>query len=132
MGMFRNVTGAMGFGMAALAGNSTRGQRMLAGGALAGGMYGATLGRDPGQSRLGGAMTGALGGAALARYGRAAYRGTRGAGRGMGLGSYVRALGAGAGKFAFAQMHSDARRSARFISSGLNKGKGMFFNALGR
>ena len=47
-------------------------------GAVGGGIYGATAGRDPGQSRLGGAFTGALGGATLglgARYGYAAARG---------------------------------------------------------
>lgn len=50
-------------------------------GAGAGALYGATLGRDPGQSRLAGAAWGAAGGAALgagARYSKAFWTGSGG------------------------------------------------------
>lgn len=53
-------------------------------GAVAGGLYGATLGRDQGQSWYGGAMTGAMGGAMLGRYGGAGATGfARGFNRGF-------------------------------------------------
>lgn len=49
-------------------------------GAGAGGVYGATIGRDDGQSRLGGFIGGAAGGAVLTKagmYGRAGFRDAR-------------------------------------------------------
>lgn len=83
----------------------------------AGALYGGTVGRDPGQSRLGGAMAGALGGVGLygaGRYGRAGYKGfvrSRAAGSTMGD-----SLGR-AGKSMFARASADGMRAYRYIGN---------------
>lgn len=102
-------------------------------GAGAGGVYGATLGRDPGQSRLGGFMTGAIGGAALGaaagRYGYAGYSYAR-------PGSQYNTMRTNIGSFrrgAQATMSSDIGRSMDYIgksglasNSGFQKIRGLF------
>lgn len=145
MGFLGNAMGYAGraAGSAQWAGIAA-GTRMMAMGpagrlgmsAAAGAVYGGTLGRDPGQSRLAGAFSGAMGGAAMygaARYGRAAYRGARlgsrsllgGAGMATGVSSRggMAGLARGAGQGAWGQMRRDARRSMSAIGLGnkLNK-----------
>jgi hypothetical protein len=139
--------GALGWAGAAA---GSRGIAMGARGHLAmsagaGALYGGTIGRDPGQSRLGGAFTGALGGAGLygaARYGRAGYRDFKNtnrlrelmvkknwaSGAGVMPGS---SLGA-AGRGAFQAMRRDASTAMGFIgssatraSNGFNKFRGL-------
>jgi hypothetical protein len=107
-------------------------------GAVGGGLYGATAGRDYGQSRLGGAFTGALGGAALGaggyRYGYAASSTNRGVGLGMKIARNTKQSGparrAGlayaaksAGQAGFRAMKADAARAHARIATGLNGNK---------
>ncbi len=149
MGVLNGIRQMAGFGgisaMASMASAARRVPmtgRMAIGGAGIGGLYGATLGRDPGQSRLGGAFTGALGGAALGaggyRYGGAAMRGgmrsTAAFGRlnsrmmgsraGYSRGAVAQAFGMGAGRGAFRQMRQDAARSYGYIGRTMTKAYG--------
>lgn len=112
-------------------------------GAGVGGLYGMTAGRDPGQSRLGGFMTGALGGAALGagayRYGGAMYRGGRSAYRAGSMGRFATSTGGnytgaglagltarGAGMRAFRQIRNDAAMARSYIGAGINRGYNAF------
>jgi hypothetical protein len=110
-------------------------------GAVGGGIYGGTIGRDYGQSRLGGAFTGALGGAALGAGGYH-YGGVAKANRGVRLGMKIarnanqspaaRRAGASlaarsAGRSAFRQMKDDAIGAYDYIGKTL-QGNGAFRN----
>ena len=114
--------------------------------AVVGGLYGATLGRDPGQSRFGGAFTGALAGAGigagLGRYGGAMIHGAAG-GRILGrtgyrqsllspgalqrsvLGSWGGAFG-GAGRALWKNASFDAKQAYNHIGTGINKAYNSF------
>lgn len=110
-------------------------------GAAAGGLYGMTAGRDPGQSRLGGFMTGALGGAALGaggyRYGGAMYRGGRLGGSSL-LGGLGRAAGVGPNANRYAGMargaaqglawrvQRDAKWTRQFFGTQMTKASNAF------
>lgn len=102
-------------------------------GAGIGGLYGATLGRDPGQSWYGGAFTGALGGAALgvgargaARYGGAGLRNmNRGIDAGMlnaapGYASGIGMMGRSFARGAARRMRQDAIGARRYIGRSLS------------
>lgn len=108
-------------------------------GAAAGGiiasMYGATIGREPGQSRLEGAIGGSrftqlgiMGASALgARYGGFAFNAI---GRTSGLrtalnGSRPGAL-SGVGRATFAEMQREAIQAKSYIGNGINKGFNTF------
>lgn len=97
-------------------------------GAGAGAVYGGTLGRDPGQSFFGGALTGAMGGAMLGaggyRYGRPAYTAGRAAG---GLRAGLRS----AGTTAYGMARVDAMGTARYIGNSITRARNRF-RALGR
>jgi hypothetical protein len=113
----------------------------LAMSAGAGALYGGTFGRDPGQSRLEGAFTGALGGAGLygagrgaIRYGSAAMQGGRRtvaaygrlagtmmSGNKMSAGysrnQIAQAYAMGAGRGALRKMQQDGRRAMQYIGN---------------
>lgn len=143
--MQRVKQGAMGWGTSAAA-QGGRGHRAGVGrigttgmagayGAVGGAAWGATAGRDPGQSRLGGAFTGALGGAALGaagyRYGGAAIRSSRNPMRADMYGPSLRhgpitrsqhlteRFGA-AGQGAWRQMRGDAAQAKQRIGASLS------------
>lgn len=108
--------------------------------ALAGGAYGATFGRDPGQGRIGGFMGGAMGGAALygaGRYGgAAASAGLRAARYGGGAstsGIGRLAMGArAAGRTAYRTASVDAMRSKRAIGNTMTNAYGKIRSTLKR
>ena len=132
----KNAWGALSWGGAAV------GTKMQASGPLArlgmmsgaGAIYGGTLGRDEGQSRLGGAFSGAIGGAGLygaARYGRAGYRNIRNAGAGMGFGKSAMAIGQSFGKGAFARARRDFRSAGRSMGFKMNRAVNPVTSTLG-
>lgn len=105
--------------------------KYAAAGAGLGAAWGGTFGRDPGQSRLGGALSGAIGGGLMgaggARYGGAIARssdfrrssriafGSQGGHRMAGMNMGARA----AGKAAYSQMRADASRARNYFGASL-------------
>lgn len=129
-GLKSNYYGAM-----AAFNSAPRAARWGAIGAGAGGVYGATLGRDPGQSKLGGFMSGAMMGGAMGaggHYGALGLRAARpqinalagsfAAGNYRGMISGLGGVGRAGGRAAFGAMRSDGARASAFIGSGINKG----------